>query len=71
MIVAEKQQRDQQRQKARSIAIGLALGALVVVFYLATIVRLGPNAVRREGPASSSQHGQLPAKTCPGGAATC
>ncbi|MDX2290091.1 MAG: hypothetical protein NW217_14895 [Hyphomicrobiaceae bacterium] len=35
------------RQKMRSIAIGLALFALVVIFYLATIVRLGGNVLNR------------------------
>ena len=38
-----------RRRKARSIAIALGLGALVVIFYAATIVRLGPNAVRKDG----------------------
>jgi hypothetical protein len=38
-----------RRQRMRSVAIGLALGALVIVFYVATIVRLGPNAIRRSG----------------------
>jgi hypothetical protein len=31
----------------RSIAIGLALAAMVLVFYAATIVRLGGNAMLR------------------------
>lgn len=31
----------------RSIAIGLALAALVVLFYVATIVRLGGNVAKR------------------------
>ena len=30
-----------RRQRMRSIAIALALGALVVIFYAATIVRFG------------------------------
>ena len=38
-----------RRRKARSLAIALGLGALVVIFYAATIVRLGPNAVRKDG----------------------
>jgi hypothetical protein len=38
-----------RRQKLRSIAIGIALAALVVVFYVATIVRLGPNALKKDG----------------------
>ncbi len=35
------------RQKVRSIAIGFALAALVVIFYVATIVRLGGNVLNR------------------------
>jgi len=31
----------------RSIAIGLALAALVVLFYITTIVRLGGNVMNR------------------------
>lgn len=38
-----------RRQRMRSLAIGLALAALVIVFYIATIVRLGPNALRKYG----------------------
>ncbi len=38
-----------RRQRARSIAIAAVLFGLVVLFYAATIVRLGPNALRREG----------------------
>lgn len=36
-----------RKQRMRSIAIGLALAALVVLFYVATIVRLGGNALNR------------------------
>jgi len=36
-----------RRQRMRSLAIGLALGALVVIFYVATVVRLGPNALNK------------------------
>jgi hypothetical protein len=35
------------RQKMRSLAIGLALAALVVIFYVATIIRLGGNVLNR------------------------
>ena len=35
------------RQRMRSIAIALALGILVLLFYAATIVRLGGNALNR------------------------
>jgi hypothetical protein len=30
------------RRRKRSIAIGLALGALVIIFYVLTIVKMGP-----------------------------
>jgi hypothetical protein len=36
-----------KRQRARSIAIALTLGALVLLFYIVTIVKLGPNAITR------------------------
>ncbi len=38
-----------RRQKARSLAIALALLALVAIFYAATIVRLGPNVLNKDG----------------------
>lgn len=41
----EKEQR--RRQRLRSIAIGLALAALVALFYVATIIRLGGNVMNR------------------------
>ena len=37
----------QKRQRSRSLAIALALGAMALLFYVATIVRLGPNAIRQ------------------------
>lgn len=40
-------QETRRRQRMRSIAIGLALAALVVLFYVATLVRLGGNALNR------------------------
>ncbi len=36
-----------RRQRVRSIAIALALGGLVALFYIATLVRLGANALNR------------------------
>ena len=36
-----------RRQRARSIAIALSLGALVLLFYLVTIVKLGPGVLNR------------------------
>lgn len=38
--------RERQR-RARSIAIALVLAALVVLFYLVTIIRLGPGVMER------------------------
>ncbi len=37
----------QRRRRMRSIGIALALAALVVIFYVATIVRLGSNVMNR------------------------
>lgn len=62
MIVAtEIDEEQRRRQRTRSIAIGLALGALVILFYVATIVRLGPNALRKESV--TRPHPALPAAT--------
>jgi hypothetical protein len=36
-----------RRQRARSIAIAVVLAGLVVLFYLVTIVKLGPGVVDR------------------------
>ena len=36
-----------RRRRARSIAIALLLGGLVILFYVATIVRLGGNVFNR------------------------
>jgi hypothetical protein len=40
-------QEQKRRRRARSLAIGLALGALVLLFYVVTIVKLGPGVLRR------------------------
>mgnify|MGYP000509161576 FL=1 len=44
IVLTEEQKR---RRRARSIAIGVALGALVILFYLITIARLGPGVTDR------------------------
>jgi len=36
-----------KRRRARSIAIALVLAALVVLFYLVTVVKLGPAIMSR------------------------
>ncbi|HEV7872875.1 MAG TPA: hypothetical protein VGO82_01945 [Enterovirga sp.] len=36
-----------RRRRARSIAIGLALGFLVLLFYAVTIAKLGPQVLNR------------------------
>jgi hypothetical protein len=38
---------DPARRRARSIAIALSLVAMVVMFYVITIVKLGPNVFNR------------------------
>lgn len=37
----------QRRRRARSVALALVLGFLVVLFYVVTIVKLGPNVLQR------------------------
>ncbi|MEL6872519.1 MAG: hypothetical protein AAFO62_06955 [Pseudomonadota bacterium] len=38
---------ERRRRKIRNIAIGLSLAGLVVIFYIATLVRLGSNALNK------------------------
>ena len=44
IVLTEEQLR---RRRARSIAIALSLGALVLLFYVITIVKVGPNVLTR------------------------
>jgi hypothetical protein len=44
IVLTEKQKR---RRNARSVAIALSLGALVLLFYVVTIVKLGPGVLNR------------------------
>jgi fatty acid desaturase len=46
--VEDRQQREwERRRRLRSIAIALVLAALVVIFYIATVVWLGGNVGMR------------------------
>jgi hypothetical protein len=38
---------EQARRRRRSLAIALTLGALVVLFYVVTIAKLGPQVLNR------------------------
>ena len=42
----DQNERD-RRRRMRSIGIAVALGALAIIFYIATIVRLGGNVFNR------------------------
>jgi hypothetical protein len=42
---ADEERQRLKRQRVRSLAIALALFALVALFYIATIVRMGGNAL--------------------------
>jgi hypothetical protein len=44
VVLTEEQKR---RRRARSIAIALSLGAMVLLFYVVTMVKLGPGVLRR------------------------
>lgn len=49
-LPADKQQLDAEflaRRRRRSVALGLVLGAIVLIFYVLTIVKLGPNVFDR------------------------
>jgi hypothetical protein len=43
----DEQKERERRQRTRSIAIALALLAMTLMFYAATIVRMGGNVVNR------------------------
>jgi hypothetical protein len=38
---------EQKRRRARSLAIAAALGALALLFYVVTMVKLGPQILNR------------------------
>lgn len=44
IVLTEEQKR---RRRARSVAIGVALAALVVVFFVVTLVKIGGNVASR------------------------
>ena len=44
IVLTEEQKR---RRRNRSIAIGVVLGALALLFYIVTIVKLGPGVLNR------------------------
>jgi hypothetical protein len=46
-VADDGQEEWRRRRKMRSIAIGLALAGLVVLFYVGTIVRMGGNVLNR------------------------
>lgn len=39
---------DAKRRRRNSVALGLVLGALVLIFYVLTIVKMGPGVFNRE-----------------------
>jgi hypothetical protein len=44
IVLTEEQRR---RRRARSIVLGLVLAALAALFYVVTIVKLGPSVLNR------------------------
>jgi hypothetical protein len=46
-IVKDGETEAQRRQRMRNLAIACALGGLVALFYVGTMVRLGPNVFNR------------------------
>jgi CHASE3 domain sensor protein len=45
--MSDDERERRKRQRMRSLAIALTLGAMVALFYIATIVRLGGNALNK------------------------
>ncbi len=43
----ELTEEQRRRRRSRSMALGLVLGALVLLFYIVTIAKLGPNVFNR------------------------
>ena len=43
----DKQAESLARRRRRSVALGLVLAAIVLIFYVLTIVKLGPNVFDR------------------------
>lgn len=37
----------ERRRRQRNVAIGLGLAALVVIFYLITVIKMGPGALQK------------------------
>jgi hypothetical protein len=37
----------EKRRRQRNLAIGLGLAALVVIFYLITVIKMGPGALQK------------------------
>jgi hypothetical protein len=46
-MIPRPERTPEQRRRQRSLAIALALGALVLLFYAITIAKLGPGVLRR------------------------
>jgi hypothetical protein len=40
-------EKQKKARRSRSVAIGLALGVLVIIFYVATIAKFGPSILDR------------------------
>ena len=56
LVMTDDEDERQRRQRMRSLAIAWALAALVVLFFVVTIVRLGGNVAHR--PRQVSRHEQ-------------
>lgn len=70
--MAEGGPKDEQerakRVRARSLVIAWSLGILAIAFYAATMIRLGPNAMRRDEFAPPAGSTAIPVPATPAGA---
>lgn len=56
-VAQDEEAKRRRRQRLRSVAIALGLGFLVILFYAATIVRMGGHGARQSGEFSPQTQG--------------
>jgi hypothetical protein len=65
---ADEEAKRRRRQRLRSVAIALGLGFLVILFYAATIVRMGGHGAGQSGEFSPQTQGGQSSAPANGGA---
>lgn len=47
-LVPQSEEERRRRQRRNAVALGLVLGALAILFYVLTIVKMGPAVFQRD-----------------------